>query len=157
MKSSLHSLMSFLPFVVNYSANCQFRRLNQILFCNCHLFSLNFAELNSRLYLNSSCVRSSYIALGRTTENTAFSMVACWFAATEICLPHSCVVIQPLHINACTHNVPWHLLYYYVQALPSNDCFSASTVLALDKRHNINKYLCRIWWKTEQILVSVSS
>jgi hypothetical protein len=41
------------------------------------------------------------------------------------------MLTQSLHSNGCMRHVLWHLLYCCMWALPSNGCFSASTVLAL--------------------------
>jgi hypothetical protein len=82
---------------------------------------------------------------GGPTENTASSIVACWFTAAEMCLPHRCIATSA----ALTHRQSrlQHLLYCCVTSqrkqrvsllrvygpLPSNGCFSASAVLALMK------------------------
>jgi hypothetical protein len=47
MKSSLRSLIPFLPFLLNHLRLSSLSVL--ILCCNCHLFSIIFAESNSRL------------------------------------------------------------------------------------------------------------
>jgi hypothetical protein len=86
---------------------------------------------------------------GRTTENTASSIVACWFTAAEMCLPHSCVATSAARIHRerrlqrlfypVTSQRMWRVPLLRVYGpLPGNDCFSASTVLALSKYATID-------------------
>jgi hypothetical protein len=142
MKSALHSLIPFLPFLLNH-----FRLPTlSILSCNCPLRNAIPAARDPR-----------YITSGRPpTENTASSIVAYWFTVAEICLSHGCVSADPqrlplatplillrdvtayvltqsLHSNRCMRHVSWHLFYCCMRTLPSNGCFSASTVLVLSK------------------------
>jgi hypothetical protein len=80
-KSSLHSLIPFLPLF------CQLRRLSQ--------FHAATANSGTRLNSDSSCERSSLYSLGAApTENTASSIVTCWFTSTEMCLRHLCVATR---------------------------------------------------------------
>jgi hypothetical protein len=50
------------------------------------------------------------------------------------------VLTQSLHSNGCTpsHLVSWQFIYCCVRALPSNGCFSGSTVCALSKYATIS-------------------
>jgi hypothetical protein len=80
MKSSSHSLLTFLPFLFNYSANCQRWRLS---------------------ILSLGCLRSSLYSLGTApTENTASSIVAFWFAAAQ-CGPQ-----KTLLLCCCVRSLP---------------------------------------------------
>jgi hypothetical protein len=126
MKSSLHSLIPFLPFLLNFSANCQLRKLDSILI---------LAAWDPR-----------YVALEwPPTENTASSIVACWFTAAEMCLPLNCTAmraaqshrerrLQYLLYCCVTSEHTWCVPLLRVYGpLPSNGCFSASTVLAFSE------------------------
>jgi hypothetical protein len=134
MNFSLHSLVPIFPLF----CNCQLRKLPQ--------FSAPTANSGTQPNSNSSCLRSSLYTLGSaTTENTASSIVVCWFTAAETCLWHSCVVTSAeRNHRKCRLK---HLFYCYVTSqstwsvplprvygsLPSNGCLSASTVFALSK------------------------
>jgi hypothetical protein len=48
------------------------------------------------------------------------------------------LLTQSLHSNGCMRHVSWRLFYCCVRALPSNGCFSASTILALSKYATIS-------------------
>jgi hypothetical protein len=97
MKSSLHSLIPFLPFLFNYSA--------------CSGDSPNS---------NSNCLRSSLYILGAVpTENTTFFTAACWFTAEEMCLLHRCIATSA---ELTTENTALLLLCAFASAgmcLPS--------------------------------------
>jgi hypothetical protein len=68
---------------VNFWSRC-----NPRYFSSCH-YSANLPTPKTRLSYNSSCIRSLFYSLGAApTENTASSIVACWFTAAEMCLPH---------------------------------------------------------------------
>jgi hypothetical protein len=92
-------------------------------------------------------VRSSlYVtAGGGPTENTPFSIFACWFTAADMCLRHRCLAtnaarthrkrrLQLLFYCCMTSQRMWRVPLLRVYGpLPSKGCFSASTVLALSK------------------------
>jgi hypothetical protein len=119
MKSSLHSLIPFLPLF------CQLPtpELNSILCCNGQLqnstqFSATTANSGTQL---SAAWDPRYIASGRLphTENTPSSIVACWFTAAEMCLPHGCVTTSA---GLTTENTALLLLRAFASAgicLPS--------------------------------------
>jgi hypothetical protein len=134
MKSTLHSLIPFLP-LFSITFDC---RLSQ--------FSAATASYGTQLHSNSSCVRSSLRSLGQDpTENTTFSIVASRFTAAEMCLPHSCVATSAArthwqrrlqHLFYCCVTSPrtWRVPLLRVYGPPpSNDCSSASTVLVSSK------------------------
>jgi hypothetical protein len=54
------------------------------------------------------------------------------------------VITQSLHSNGCTRHVSWQFRYCCVRTLPSNGCFSASTVLALSKYATVLFYDIRL-------------
>jgi hypothetical protein len=124
MKSSLHSLIPFLPFLLD------------------HLW-LPTPELHSILILPTWDCRN--IASGCTHRNTSYSLVACWFTAAEMCSRHSCVAVSvtQTHRECCLQ----HLFYCWMMSrrtrrvrlprvygpLPSNSCCFAATVLAFNK------------------------
>jgi hypothetical protein len=84
MKSSFHRLVPFLPSV-------SFAELNSRLTVHVELDSF-FLTTASYLSSKSNCVRYSLYSFGAAlTENTASSIVACWFTVAEMCLPHSCI------------------------------------------------------------------
>jgi hypothetical protein len=73
---------------------------------------------------------------GRPTENTGSSIVACWLTAAEMRLPrtHREHHLQHLFYCCMTSQYTWHIPLLHVYGpLPSNNCFSASIVLALSK------------------------
>jgi hypothetical protein len=77
--NSLHSLIPFSPIFL--ITNCQIRNSTQ--------YSVATASSGTQLSSNSSCLRSSLYSLGAAPIwNTASSIVACWIAAAEMCLPH---------------------------------------------------------------------
>jgi hypothetical protein len=132
MKSSFHRLIPFLPLfsITFYTADC--------LSC---LLQLPTLDLTSIL----APWDPRYIASGSTNRKTASSIVACWFTAAERCLPHSCIAtsatrthrerrLQHLFYCCVTSQRTWRVPLLRVYGpLPSNGCFSASTVLALRK------------------------
>jgi hypothetical protein len=87
MKSSLHSLNPFLPFLLNHTANLETLSI-LILYCNCqlsqcHLFSIIFAQLNCRLtpsIIFHSCLRFSLYSLESAPQKQRF--------------PYCCVLIH---------------------------------------------------------------
>jgi hypothetical protein len=133
MKSSLHNLIPFLPLLLNYSANCQFRRLLK--------FSAVTDNSGTQLNSNSSCLRSSLYSLRAVhTENTASSIVACWFTAAEKCLPHRCPAKSAART---TENTSLLLLHSFVSAgmcLPSR-CLAINYSGFQASCHNIYKRL----------------
>jgi hypothetical protein len=110
MKPSLHSLIHFLPFLLNYSANCQLRRF-----------------VNSLLQLPTPKVDSilSPATSGGPTGNTASSIVACCFIAAEMCLPHRCVAARGARTTE-------NMLFYCCPAFASAGMCLPSSCLAVN-------------------------
>jgi hypothetical protein len=100
-------------------------------------------EPASTRWSDSSCVRSSLYRLRADPQNTASSIIAYWFTAAEIYLPHSCVAtsatrthterrLQHLFYCCLTSQRTWRIPLLRVYGpLPRNVWFSNSTVLPL--------------------------
>jgi hypothetical protein len=125
-RKSFHRIIRFLPFLLNYSANCQLRRLSQ--------FSAATANSGTQLHSNSSCVRSSLYSLGVAPKgNTASSTVACWFTTANMCLPHHCVATLGVdHRKHCSSIVASFRFrgIMFTEPLPSNELFRLSGVMS---------------------------
>jgi hypothetical protein len=106
MKSSLHSLIPFLQFLLSYSANCQLRRSDSNLLLSSsysgRLASRNSTQFDLTLLYNHFaratqkrlplyCWKSVLTAL--LHSNGIFSIVACVFVAARMCLPSRCLAI----------------------------------------------------------------
>jgi hypothetical protein len=117
MKSSLHDLIPFLP-LFSITFDC---RLSQL------LVQLPTPEDYSILIL--AAWEPRYIPRGGSTENTASIIVAYWFTAAEMCLPHFCVGTRAART---TENVALLLLHEFASALPlpSNELFRLSGVMS---------------------------
>jgi hypothetical protein len=113
MKSSLHSLIPFLPFLLNYSANCQLRRFS-ILCCNYQLRnSAQFLTTTPRFELRDStkfsapemCLphRCAATRAARTTGNTAL-LFLCPFASAGMRLPSRCLTMNYSGFHASCYN-----------------------------------------------------
>jgi hypothetical protein len=105
MKSSFHSLVSFLPLF----CNCQFRILDWIQFLCSQAHIPAGWRLGTRLTLLNWNLLYNYFAwteqktrnvccwvgvfTGLLHNNGSYSIVACVFVATEICLPSSCLAM----------------------------------------------------------------
>jgi hypothetical protein len=142
MKSSLHSLIPFLP-LFSITFDC---RLSQ--FSAATAISSHLSSRSSTLHSILAAWDPRYMAWGGLTENTASFIVSCWFPAAEMCLPHSCVAtrartyrerrLQHLLYYCVTSERTWRVPLLRVYGPSRTDvCFSASTVLALSKSATI--------------------
>jgi hypothetical protein len=158
MISCLHSLMPVLPSLFNHSTASSRDPLNSHTTSNSGIqlssllqlpsLLLIFADLNSRLNSNSSCLRCLLYSLGAApTENTTFCIVARWFTAAEMCLQHRWVATRLARTRENT--APTILLLLGVVAetcLPISclamDVSSDFTIPAFGRHYNCRYY----WW-----------
>jgi hypothetical protein len=115
MKSTLHSPIPFLPVLPIVS--------------DCHLPTPSILSLN--------CLRSSLYSLGAApTENTAYSIVACWFTVAKMCLSYPYVATREART---TENIALLLLGAFVSTsmcLPSR-CLAMNYASFQASCHNI--------------------
>jgi hypothetical protein len=131
MKSYLHSQI----LSCHYSASCQLRRLPQ--------FYAAAANSGTQLNSHSSCVRSSLYSLGvAPTENTASSIVACWFTAGEMCLPHRCLATSAAWTIVVRVRFRGKVV---TEPLPSNELFRLSGVMSQCKYKKSPMPFIRSW------------
>jgi hypothetical protein len=75
MKSSLHSLIPFLPFILNYSVNCKLRRLDSVLFLCSQDHILRGWRLETQLTVTLAALDPRYIALGVDSQKTPLPLL----------------------------------------------------------------------------------
>jgi hypothetical protein len=120
MKSSLHSLIAFLPFLLNYSANCQLWRHPQ--------FSAATANSGTRLNSNSSRPSSSLYNLRVAPTGNMFllllrvdsllqSCVYCSCAAMSAAQSHRKCRLQHLFYRCVMSQRMWRIPLLCVQAI----------------------------------------
>jgi hypothetical protein len=105
MKSSLHILIPFFPFLLNSSANCQLRNSTQF-YSNC---------LSSLLHTLGAAPATSFII------------------ATEMCLPHSCIATSEVGAHRENRSSIVARIRFrgnvFTELLSSNELFRLSGVL----------------------------
>jgi hypothetical protein len=175
IKSSLHCPTSnSLLYPLDFSIICQVQnsQSNSPLNCQlppCYLFcySDNKSSVPKLISLQAGVSKlNSILSLavwdhcGGPTENTASSIVVCWFTAAEMSLQHSCVAtsaarshrerhLQHLFYCCVTSQRTWRVpLLRVYWPLPNNGCFSASTVLALSKYTTLLFFLEELMGRT---------
>jgi hypothetical protein len=136
MKSSLHSLIHFLP-LFSVTSDC---RLSQ--------FSAPTANSGTQPSFNSSCVRSLLYSLGADPQKIPLPPVACWYTTAEMrCEPTENAACNTSSIVSWRHSVRdaflcWVRTSHYLAtalSLPPRSCFEQI-------RHNIKMDLREIRW-----------
>jgi hypothetical protein len=108
MKSSLHSPVPFLPFVLNYSANCQLVRLSDSSSLRSSLYSIGAAPTENTFSYNTSIA----VCLPfRCLERVLLLLPA--FSSARICLPSCCLAMIYSGYQASRHNI---LVTFYREA-----------------------------------------